>query len=77
MMIPLVAAAAVVAVVAGGGAAAAAVVVVAPRSVYQSDTGVDVISSSLAHTVVRPGEPFNLPAGIAIAPSGDIEGYVS
>ena len=45
---------------------------------YQSDTGVAVISSSLSHTVVRPGEPFNLPAGIAINPSGEIfiaDGY--
>ena len=45
---------------------------------YMSDTGNTVVSSDGYQNVTHPGEPFNLPAGIAVAPSGDIfiaDGY--
>ena len=49
---------------------------------YRSDTGVDQtdFSATAYKSVTRPGEPFNLPAGIAVAPSGDIfvsDGYAN
>ncbi len=49
---------------------------------YRSDTGVDPtdFSSQAYRNVTRGGGPFNLPAGIAIAPSGDIfiaDGYAN
>ena len=47
---------------------------------YRSDTGYDpeAAPSSAYKTLKRGAEPFNLPAGIALAPSGDIfiaDGY--
>ena len=49
---------------------------------YRSDTGVDPLDFSHASwkDVKRGGEPFNLPAGVALAPSGDIfvaDGYAN
>lgn len=49
---------------------------------YRSDTGVapDDFGSSAYKSVTHGGGPFNLPAGIAIAPSGDIfvaDGYAN
>ncbi|MCI0440986.1 MAG: 6-bladed beta-propeller [Chloroflexi bacterium] len=49
---------------------------------YRSDTGADnsVYSSNGYRDVTRPGGPFNLPAGIGVAPSGDIfiaDGYAN
>ena len=49
---------------------------------YRSDTGVDTTDFSHARwkNVKRSGEPFNLPAGVAVAPSGDIfvaDGYAN
>ncbi len=49
---------------------------------YRSDTGADnsVYSSNGWADVTRGGEPFNLPAGIAVAPNGDIfiaDGYAN
>lgn len=47
---------------------------------YRSDTGADPtdFSSSSYKSVTHPGGPFNLPAGVAIAPSGEMffaDGY--
>lgn len=49
---------------------------------YRSDTGADPadFGSSGYTQVTRGGEPFNMPAGIAVAPSGDIfiaDGYAN
>ena len=48
---------------------------------YRSDTGVDNSEFGSLHTSVTHGdEPFNLPAGIAVAPSGDVfvaDGYAN
>ena len=48
---------------------------------YRSDTGVDNSEfGSLHESVTHGGEPFNLPAGIAVAPSGDVfvaDGYAN
>ena len=49
---------------------------------YRSDTGADPtdFGSNAYRSVTRGGEPFNLPAGIALAPSGDIfiaDGYAN
>ncbi len=49
---------------------------------YRSDTGVDPadFSHSRWDEVKHGGEPFNLPAGVALAPSGDIfvaDGYAN
>ena len=49
---------------------------------YRSDTGVDTtsISSGGWKSVTHGGEPFNLPAGIALSPSGEIfvsDGYAN
>ena len=49
---------------------------------YRSDTGVDPsnFKSDAYKGVVRPGGPFNLPAGVAIAPSGEVfvsDGYAN
>ena len=49
---------------------------------YRSDTGADnsVFSSDGYKAVTRPGGPFNLPAGIGVAKSGDIfisDGYAN
>ena len=49
---------------------------------YRSNTGADnsVFSSDGYKDVVRAGEPFNLPAGVAVAPSGDVfvaDGYAN
>ena len=45
---------------------------------YRSDSGALELSSTAYTDVTRPGGPFNLPAGICVAPSGDIfiaDGY--
>ena len=49
---------------------------------YRSDTGVDPtdFGSSAYQNVTRGGEPFNLPAGIALSPSGEVfvaDGYAN
>jgi DNA-binding beta-propeller fold protein YncE len=49
---------------------------------YRSDTGADnsVFSSNGYKDVVRGGEPFNLPAGIALNPAGEVfiaDGYAN
>ena len=48
---------------------------------YRSDTGADNSQfGSLHEQVTHGGEPFNLPAGVAVAPSGDIfvaDGYAN
>ncbi|MBI4201241.1 MAG: hypothetical protein HY531_03000 [Chloroflexi bacterium] len=49
---------------------------------YRSDTGVDptYFGSDGYKQVTRPGGPFNMPAGIAVAPSGDVfvaDGYAN
>ena len=45
---------------------------------YRSDSGATELSSTAYQDVTRPGGPFNLPAGIGLAPSGDVfiaDGY--
>ena len=49
---------------------------------YRSDTGADnsVFTSDGFKDVTHAGEPFNLPAGVAVAPSGDVfvaDGYAN
>ena len=49
---------------------------------YRSDTGADnsVFGSNGWRDVVRGGEPFNLPAGVAVAENGDVfvaDGYAN
>ncbi len=49
---------------------------------YRSDTGADnsVFSSAGYREVTHPGGPFNMPAGIAVGPSGEIfvaDGYAN